>query len=57
MCLAYETHGLKLPDQQFRIHPDNILSMEMDQSHMTEVTLIHKDINKEEVGNINKGER
>lgn len=50
MCLAYETHGLKLPDQQFRIHPDNMLSMEMDQSHMTEVTLIHKDTNKEEVG-------
>eukprot|EP00105_Crassostrea_gigas_P018001 XP_011435986.1 PREDICTED: uncharacterized protein LOC105334291 isoform X1 [Crassostrea gigas] len=42
MCLAYETHELKLPDHQFRIHPDNMLSMEMDQSHMTEESRIKK---------------
>lgn len=34
MCLAYETHELKLPEHQFRIHPDSLYSMHMDRSQM-----------------------
>lgn len=36
MCLAYETHELKLQEHQFRINPDNLFLMNMDQSQMIE---------------------
>lgn len=55
MCLAYETHELKLPEHQFRIHPDSLYSMHMDRSQMIVVMLIHKGVNREEVKESNKG--
>ena len=37
MCLAYATHELRLPEHQFRVCPDNLWSMNKDQSQMIEV--------------------
>ncbi|XP_056013767.1 uncharacterized protein LOC125675777 isoform X2 [Ostrea edulis] len=48
MCLAYETHELKLPEHRFRVCPDNLWIMEADQEKMIKVKVhieLHANLN------------